>query len=103
MKRSRAFASALRRCPSGKGSALWLFARSFFKQDQAGHLRCAPIRSARFALLIALGIEGGCLSRNVAGFGILDPFTQRPGRDAQIAGDFALPASTEDERNGLFP
>ncbi len=28
----------------------------------------------QLALLIALGIEGGCLSRNVAGLGFFDPF-----------------------------
>ena len=56
----------------------------------------------QLALLVGFGTEGGRLGRNVAGLGFLDPFTQRPGRHAQIAGDFALAASTEDERNGLL-
>ena len=54
------------------------------------------------ALLVGFGTEGGRLGRNMTGLGFLDPFTQRLGRHAQIAGDFALPASTEDERNGLL-
>ena len=49
IKPTKEFASALRRCPSGKGSALWLFAAPR-RSRPAGCTLCRLSRSARLTL-----------------------------------------------------
>ncbi len=104
--------------PTGEARRPWSAARS--RQARGSQTRfCAATQAmggrallaqvidfraepTQLTLLCALDRKSFWMAQCLAGLGVLDPLAQRPGRDAQIAGDSALAGSLEHEGDSIF-